>query len=317
MKYFSLYMIALTCLILFSHCAGEQYDSTKVQLYAPGTINTHMAERDAALSPDGQKFYFTVQLTRQHATICVGTKLKNKMMRPRVVSFSGVYMDLEPVFHPDGRLFFVSNRPLPGETAPGDFNIWYVNPQDDGWGEPVPLDSTINTDGHEFYPSFTNNGNLYFTATLPGGNGGEDLWMAKLSAGEYATPVNLGDSINTTHDEYNAFVSPDGSFILFTSHGWGEGYGSSDLYVSFRDGNGHWKKPVNLGAKVNSHAVEYCPSLSPDGKTLFFTRRTIPEAENEKWSYFEMLSNFSSLENGQGNIYTIGTDFIYELNQSE
>ncbi|MBN2805825.1 MAG: PD40 domain-containing protein [Prolixibacteraceae bacterium] len=315
MKYIFFFIITLGALFFFAHCTGEQYNPSKVQLYAPGTINTHMAERDAALSPDGQQFYFTVQLTRQHAALCVATKMKEKMMRPKVVSFSGIYMDLEPAFHPDGRLFFASNRPLPGETTPGDFNLWYVTPQDEGWGTPIPLDTTINTEGHEFYPSFTNNGNLYFTATLPGGRGGEDLWLSKYAAGAYGKPVNLGDSINTMHDEYNAFVSPDGSYILFTSHGWGEGFGSGDLYVSFRDAEGHWKKPVNLGPKVNTSNFEFCPSLSPDGKTLFFTRRNQPEAENGRWSYFEMLSSFSSIENGQGNIYSIGTDFIYDLNQ--
>src|SRR5690606_23552572 len=139
--------------------------------------------------------------------------------------------------------------------------------------------------------------------------------LSKYQNGKYETPVNLGASINTASDEYNACVSPDGSFILFTTHGWGEGFGSGDLYVSFRDENSHWKKPVNLGDQVNTPAFEFCPSVSPDGQTLFFTRRNIPEAENKKWSYFEMLSSFSSIENGQGNIYTIGTEFIHKLNQ--
>lgn len=308
-------LVLFSTLFLFESCIDEQADHTKVQLYVPGTINTHMAERDAALSPDGQQFYFTVQLTRQHAAICVATKLKEKMMRPKVVSFSGIYMDLEPAFHPDGRLFFASNRPLPGETAPGDFNLWYVKPEKDEWSEPLPLDTVINTAGHEFYPSFTQNGDLYFTATLPGGLGGEDLWLSKYQNGNYAIPENLGTSVNTSSDEYNAFVSPDASFILFTSHGWGEGFGSGDLYVSFRDENGNWKTPLNLGEKVNTPAFEFCPSLSPDGEILFFTRRNIPEAENGRWSYFEMLSSFSSIENGQGNIYTIGTDFIHQLNK--
>lgn len=297
---------------LLTSCMPKE-DRTKVNLLAPGNINTHMSERDAALSPDGQMFLFSVQLTRSESTICYSTKLNNKWIRPLVAEFSGKYMDIEPAFHPDGRLFFVSNRPLPGEADADDFNIWYTSQTDDGWTEPQPLDTIVNSPGNEFYPSFTSNGDMYFTATLPGGIGAEDIWVSKLVDGKYTGPENLGDSINTPNFEYNSFVSPDGSFLMLTTRGRGEGYGGGDLYISFKDEEGKWEVPVNMGPKVNTEGFEFCPSLSPDGKTLYFTRRNIPKAENERWSYIELISNASSLENGRGNIYYISSDFIKDL----
>ena len=222
-------------------------------------------------------------------------------------------MHIEPVFHPDGQLFFASNRPTSDNDSLKDFNIWFVRPVDSGWSSPQPLNEQVNSPGNEFYPSFTSNGDLYFTATLPGGKGAEDLWVSKFENGTYQQPENLGDSINTSNFEYNSFVNRDGSFILFTTHGWGKGYGSADLYVSFRKENETWSEPKNLGPKVNTAAFEFCPSLSPDEKTLFFTRRNIPAPEGKKWGYFEMMSSFNSLENGQGNIYSIDAGFIQGL----
>ena len=294
-------------------CSFPKEDLTKVNIFAPGNVNTHMSERDAALSTDGQIFLFSVQLTRQESTICYSTKLNNKWIRPLVAKFSGKYMDIEPVFHPDGRLFFVSNRPLPGETEANDFNIWYVSQTEEGWTTPQPLDTIVNSTGNEFYPSFTTNGDMYFTATLPGGKGSEDIWVSRFVEGNYTQPENLGDSINTSNFEYNSFISPDGSFLMLTTHGRGEGYGGGDLYISFKDEEGNWKVPVNMGPKVNTEGLEFCPSLSPDGKILFFTRRNIPKPENERWSYIELMSNASSLENGRGNIYYISSDFINDL----
>lgn len=299
--------------ILFLQCSLPKEDRSKVNLFAPGNVNTNMSERDAALSADESIFLFSVQITRQHSAICYSTKLNGKWIRPRVASFSGKYMDLEPVFHPDGRLFFVSNRPLPGEHEEGDYNIWYVSRIHDGWGEPEPLDSVVNSSGNEFYPSFTTNGDIYYTATLPGGKGSEDIWMSSFEDGQYTQPVNLGDSINTSNFEYNSFVSPDGSFLMLTTHGRGDGFGSGDLWVSFKDENGNWLVPKNMGEKVNTEGFEFCPSLSPDGKTLYFTRRNSPTPENERWSYFEIVSSFNSLENGMGNIYYISSDFINDL----
>jgi len=46
--------------------------------------------------------------------------------------------------------------------------------------------------------------------------------------------------------------------------------GKSDLYISLNRG-GQWRPPRNLGPVVNSAASEVCPTVSPDGRYLFFT----------------------------------------------
>jgi len=49
-----------------------------------------------------------------------------------------------------------------------------------------------------------------------------------------------------------------------------DGLGENDLYISFREIDGSWTEPENLGSKINTAFDETTPSLSEDMKTLFF-----------------------------------------------
>ena len=64
------------------------------------------------------------------------------------------------------------------------------------------------------------------------------------------------------------------------------------IYVYFKNKNG-WSKSINLGNKVNSNFSETCPSITPDGKYLFFSR------------YDE--------EGGLSNFYWVSTEIIEKL----
>jgi len=75
-------------------------------------------------------------------------------------------------------------------------------------------------------------------------------------------------------------------------------FGRSDIFVYFRNEDNSWSQPINLGEKVNSDCSESCPSLSPDGKYLFFNRH----CEDDRDSY---------------DIYWINASFIKELESFE
>lgn len=284
----------------------------KAQLFLKDIIATGMNERDAALSPDGKTFFFTVQYSR-HISAIAHTELKNgQWSKPEIVSFSGRYNDLEPVFHPDGeKLYFVSNRPVDENGKKKDYDIWYVEQTKNGWSKPVNPGKPLNTKANEFYPSFTNDGTIYFCAKRENSIGGEDIFYSKFKDGKYQPPQNPGDSINTKSAEYNAFVSPDGSFLMYNTHGRGKGHGSGDIYIAFKD-NGKWKKPVNMGQKINSEFFEYCPALSPDGKYLFFTAQRM-KINKKTHHYKDLLELHNSPQNGNGDIYWIDASVIKEL----
>jgi hypothetical protein len=51
-----------------------------------------------------------------------------------------------------------------------------------------------------------------------------------------------------------------------------DGFGSWDLYASFKDASGNWGELVNLGEPVNTPGSEGNATFSPDGRFLFYTK---------------------------------------------
>ncbi len=88
-------------------------------------------------------------------------------------------------------------------------------------------------------------------------------------------PVNLGDSINSTDDEYLPYLTVDDQTIVYTRRrlmrqaGQMKDY-NEDFYVS-KKGDGKWKLSVNMGSPVNTPGNEGAHCLSPDGMYVYFT----------------------------------------------
>jgi Tol biopolymer transport system component len=294
---------------------NNQASDTTAKLFLPGTIATGMNERDAALSPDGSTFFYTVQYQRGMSMIVQTSRENGKWSKPKVAAFSKKYNNLEPVFHPDGeRLFFVSNRPLQKNGETKDYDIWYVTKTANGWSDPVNPGSPLNSKANEFYPSFTKDGTVYFCAIKEESMGGEDLYYSKVRNGKFQAPENMGTPINSEANEYNAFISPDGTFIMYNTHIPGKGIGSGDIYIAFKNEEGKWKKPVNMGPKINSPYFEYCPSLTADGKYLFLTSQKMHDSiVKTPYNYELMRQKFNGPGNGNGDIYWISSQVIYDL----
>ena len=113
---------------------------------------------------------------------------------------------------------------------------------------------------------------MFFNSKDGGGKGKSDLYYSKYENGQYKKPVNLGTPVNSKYTEFNPFIAPDESYLIFTRIGDPDGFGGSDLYISFFKKNEKWSKPLNMGEKINSNAWETCPIVSPDKKYLFFNR---------------------------------------------
>ena len=85
----------------------------------------------------------------------------------------------------------------------------------------------------------------------------------------------MSHGINDGAASWCPWVAPDESYLIYSSHREGE-FGRGDLYINFKDEDGNWTEPVNMGERVNSQMQERFPSVSPDGKFLFFARN-MPE----------------------------------------
>ena len=98
----------------------------------------------------------------------------------------------------------------------------------------------------------------------------EDLMLSRNENGYWMDAVPL-ENINSPYNEGSACLSPDGNTLFFSRCLAPDGFGSCDLYVAYRDSEGVWGNPTNLGASINSQYWDSHPSLSPGGDTLYFS----------------------------------------------
>lgn len=286
----------------------------KVSLVGEGWISTSRYERDFAVSPNGNEVFYTLQMPQNSFQTILYTR-KNaagQWSEPVVASFAGRYSDLEPAFSNDGqKLYFVSNRPLTG-TEKKDFDIWVVNKTGNGWSEAKNLGTPVNSPVNEFYPSVSASGNIYFTAEYPNATGKEDIFRCRWNGNTFEQPEKLDSNINSTAYEFNAYVSPDEQYIIFSSFGRKDDKGGGDLYLSKKDQKGNWQPAQNI-AMLNSVKLDYCPFLSPDKKTLYFTsdQHSLQKTyEKKPVSYAELVDVSNSALNGSGNIYKINFEVV-------
>ena len=278
--------------LIFLFLLGSVFQTALSQStkFADGVISNN-GVFGLTLSRDGKTAVFVnSRRGRDTLTIVESEFVKGKWSKPVSSSFSpkpGIWKDIDPFFSPKGDLLlFNSTRPTPANPSGNDFNVWAVRRTDRGWGNPFPLDA-INSNGPDFYATMSSNGNIYFSSRRSEGRGLSDIYLSVYRDGEYLTPVLLGDSINTTFDDANPYISPDEDFIIFLSDRPG-GAGDSDLFISFSTENG-WSTPKNLGNEVNTNDAEFCPFYHSKSKTLYFGRivRGTPLTENIFFTKFD------------------------------
>ena len=145
--------------------------------------------------------------------------------------------------------------------------------------EPVNLGDSINSAFDEYINAITVDEQimLFTVKEIVGGetNGKEqkfeeEFYISEKQDGIWTKAVKMGYPINSSGNQGAICLSPDGNKIFFTACNRFDGYGSCDIYFSEKN-NGIWSEPKNLGQTVNSSAWDSQPSISSDGKTLYFS----------------------------------------------
>jgi len=96
------------------------------------------------------------------------------------------------------------------------------------------------------------------------------LQADRFAGSEWSEPVNLGPVVNSSALDANAGLSSDAHTLFFVSTRTG-GLGNLDIWMSRRRCLAcDWEAPVNLGAPINSDAIDAAPTMSEDGRLLFF-----------------------------------------------
>lgn len=204
------------------------------------------------------------------------TKLEGKIWsKPKVLLSHDKYSWNDPFLSPDeNRLYFISNKALESNKIKEDYDIWYIEREDNKWNPKlIHIGANINTNKNEYYISFAKDGRMYFSSNKNAVENKQhnfNIYSSELKEGIFQEPKLLDDSINTKAYEADVFVSPDESYVIFCSIRK-EGYGKGDLYISFKDETGNWSKATNMGAVINTEGHELCPFVTKDGKYFFYT----------------------------------------------
>lgn len=134
---------------------------------------------------------------------------------------------------------------------------------------PKNLGPTVNSVLDEYFPGLTiDDQTLIFTRFEK--NYTENFYISKRIKDGWSSAQNLGYPINTDGNEGTISVSSDGQYVFYTACNRETGAGSCDLYFSALDGD-RWSEPRNLGFPINTINWESQPSVSFDGRTLYFT----------------------------------------------
>ena len=339
MKKIILHFMVLVLLIAFTNCnrnkefpvlegeyLGQEPPGDIPELFAPGIVSTGLYERDMAITQDGKEIYFCVSMGNNSLTKIIMTKIINdKWTKPEVAPFSknSSYNDIEPFISPDGQKFyFASDRPKGKTNAENmeekEYDIWVMDREGNGWGEPYNFGEPVNSEGNEFFPSLTKDGTIYFTRREKGERA-DHIFRSRIVDGKYEESEKLGPNVNSGRAEFNAFIAPDESYLLVCVAGRQDAVGSIDYYVTFRDENDNWTEPVNLGEKINTTDwKEYSPFISPDGKYFFFmsTQPNFESLKNsDKTTWTQIQNMLNQPENGNPDIYWVDASFIEKLKQ--
>ena len=134
--------------------------------------------------------------------------------------------------------------------------------------KPVNMGFAINTKEDEYLPVITaDEAMIIFTRQE---NRNEDFYKSVKRNDEWSVAEFLSKEINTPNfNEGAQNISPDGNYLFFTGCNRPDGLGRCDIYISKREGN-DWSQPFNIGGPVNTAGWESQPSISADGRTLYF-----------------------------------------------
>ncbi|MHC4945039.1 MAG: TolB-like translocation protein [Planctomycetota bacterium] len=294
---------------------GQEPPGMEGELFAPGIMSTGMYELNAVFFPGGKEVIWSVMVGQMRWALVMMREENGRWTRPEPAPFSGRFGGVDPFVSHDGNtVYYCSDRPRSGGSEPEDnYDIWFVERTETGWADPINMGPPINSDAHEFYPSMTREGTMYFQSHREGGIGSADIYRSERVDDRYEKAVLLPEPVNSPGFEGDTLIAPDESYLIVSTHREGDSFGQSDLYISFREEGGSWSSLMNLSDRVNSDRGENCQILSPCGKYLFYTSRRYRPFDGIPPTYYAIKRAWASPQNGGGDLYWVDAKIIDSL----
>jgi hypothetical protein len=239
---------------------GQTPPGDKPVIFAPGVVSKGNAHGRLVVSPDCQDLFWTTFVGPASdgvARMMQVTRTAKGWSAPFVPSFVPANSSAQPLFSPDGKKLIFASRQNDG------WSFQYVEKTDSGWSQP-------KRDGFIPNPtsSFTQSGKVYYSDPIKG-KPYAGTYVAEYTSNGYVNAKALPTNINSRCIDYTPFIAPDESFLIFSSSRPSRGE-NMYLHISFRNPDGTWSMPEKMNEKLGFAGKARFPSISPDGKYLFF-----------------------------------------------
>ncbi len=218
--------------------------------FAPAIVSPEGCFEGGTFSPDGKKYYFS----RKNGKYRKRTFFVIHYVNGRWGNEAETDI-IYPKFFKDGNIIYRGNK--------------YRERTATGWSEPKSMGPPFS-DKHIMGISKSEKGTYFFDEWDGKDTVGAISYSRRIN-GKYEPRQKLGKEINTGSWIAHPNIAPDESYLIWDIRRK-DGYGGSDIYISFRHNDGSWLPAINMGDKINTALYESGASVTEDGKYLFFTR---------------------------------------------
>lgn len=241
---------------------GQKPPGLVPERFAPGLVSSEeYTEYCMTFMPDGREIYFS----RGKMGLMMTEWSSDGWTMPHLVAFADSIPGGEAHIFDNGRKMLLNRyRGLREGEAKG---VWMLSRDSSGWGNPslvaeMGMRATAATSG------------IIYTTDISGfQQAGKDPGIIAVYRPGPGGTIRLPDpdgGISSEVEDAHPLIFPDEDMLIFNSPRPG-GKGKGDLYLNCRLPGGKWGKTVNIDS-LNTIEADWCASLSPDGRYLFFTR---------------------------------------------
>ncbi len=235
---------------------GQKPPGLTPELFAPGIVSTKNLEIEAAISASMKEFYFVRQK-------------EGEQPKSHLIQYKNGKWEESEVERPSGEVFISTDN----KTM--HLGSKYIERTPLGWTAEKSLGAQF-----EKFPIMRLTASSAGTYVFDEREEFGVIRYAKLIDGKREEPKVFNEEIITGKYTAHPFIAPDESYLIWDSERE-DGYGDSDLYISFRQENGSWGPAINMGKEINTEVDDTYGSVTSDGKFFFFNRISLGESMEE------------------------------------
>lgn len=264
---------------------GQKPPGVVPEIFAPQILTSEkFPHGHLNISKDGKTLYWATMKNREN-TILYSRFDGKTLTKPERAEFAAEKGTGGPSISYDGKRIYFSADSTANPKGNKRTVICYTEWEKKKWGKPVVIESTSDTLMTKGQVSVAKSGNIYFSGRVYSEDA-PSIYVCKKKGDKILPPERVKGDILKESAILDPWIDPEERFLLCSFPGGSNPPMLFDIGISFRQKDGTWGKPVRFGGDVNTTAFERFPSLSPDGRFLFFIRSTSPGFVGDKAHFY-------------------------------